>query len=134
MATADTTGVARGVEVVGNYAYIADDYKGVQVIDVSNPSSPRLVGAQISTDAPALSLRAQGRYLYLAKAGSISGGADGLVVFDISNPVAPKPSHLAAQLPDRIATICDRRSGNVSDGFQDPALQLSVDGIHRLTK
>jgi len=85
----NTTGTARGVEVVGNYAYVAADSTGVQVIDVSNPFSPKLVGVPISTDAPALSLRAQGKYLYLTKAGSISGGSNGLVVFDLTNPARP---------------------------------------------
>ncbi len=36
----DTPGSARGVEVVGDLAYVADYDSGLRVIDVSNPSSP----------------------------------------------------------------------------------------------
>jgi hypothetical protein len=32
------------VYVSGNYAYVADGYAGLRVIDVSNPSNPREVG------------------------------------------------------------------------------------------
>lgn len=35
----DTPGVARGVTVVGSYAYVADGNFGLQVIDVSNPAT-----------------------------------------------------------------------------------------------
>jgi hypothetical protein len=83
----DTTGMARGVEVVGNYAYVADDVKGLQVVDISNPGAPRLVGAAIPTPGAAQSVRAQGRYLFLAQA--TLGGTNGLLVFDLANPAAP---------------------------------------------
>jgi hypothetical protein len=38
-------GVVRDVAVSGSYAYVADGDAGLRVIDVSNPSSPREVGA-----------------------------------------------------------------------------------------
>jgi hypothetical protein len=40
----DTPGWAEGVAVSGTYAYVADNWVGLRVIDVSNPSSPREVG------------------------------------------------------------------------------------------
>ena len=36
----DTSGNAWGVQVVGNYAYVADGFSGLQIIDISNPSTP----------------------------------------------------------------------------------------------
>ena len=33
-------GNARDVFVSGNYAYLANDYGGLRIVDVSNPSSP----------------------------------------------------------------------------------------------
>ncbi|MFQ5616064.1 MAG: LVIVD repeat-containing protein [Anaerolineales bacterium] len=33
-------GIVQDVYVAGNYAYVADDYQGLRVIDVSNPVSP----------------------------------------------------------------------------------------------
>jgi hypothetical protein len=43
--SADTRGIAWGVHVVGDYAYVATGYKGIQVVDVSSAASPLLVGA-----------------------------------------------------------------------------------------
>ena len=40
----DTSGYAWGVAVSGNYAYVADDAAGLQVIDVSNPANCVRVG------------------------------------------------------------------------------------------
>ncbi len=37
-------GYACGVAVSGNYAYVADENAGLQVIDVSNPANPQRVG------------------------------------------------------------------------------------------
>ena len=37
-------GMRVGVAVAGNYAYVADDDAGLQVIDVSNPANPRAGG------------------------------------------------------------------------------------------
>ncbi|MFM6605702.1 MAG: hypothetical protein ACKPH3_16785, partial [Dolichospermum sp.] len=33
----DTSGSAIGVQVVGDYAYVADHDSGLQIIDISNP-------------------------------------------------------------------------------------------------
>ena len=38
-----TPGDALGVDVEGGYAFIADGYKGLAIIDVSDPTSPRLL-------------------------------------------------------------------------------------------
>ena len=40
----DTSGFATGVQVVGNYAYVANGYSGLQIIDISNPTTPTLKG------------------------------------------------------------------------------------------
>jgi hypothetical protein len=37
----DTSGDAFGVAVSGNYAYVADELDGLQVIDISNPANPQ---------------------------------------------------------------------------------------------
>ncbi|NCS55323.1 MAG: hypothetical protein GPJ23_25190 [Microcystis aeruginosa G13-05] len=40
----DTSGNANGVQIVGNYAYVADEGSGLQIIDISNPVAPTLKG------------------------------------------------------------------------------------------
>jgi hypothetical protein len=42
-----TSGSARGVYVSGKYAYVTDETAGLQIIDISTPSSPSLVGNMI---------------------------------------------------------------------------------------
>ncbi len=41
----DTPGSAYGVAVSGSYAYVADGWSGLQVMDISVPESPSIVGA-----------------------------------------------------------------------------------------
>ena len=41
--TYDTTGMAVGVSLSGNYAYVADYESGLHIIDISTPSSPSLL-------------------------------------------------------------------------------------------
>ena len=40
----DTSGAAVGVAVSGNYAFVADKNDGLDIIDISDPSSPTLTG------------------------------------------------------------------------------------------
>ncbi len=80
--TYDTTGNAYGVYVSGKYAYVADDLSGLQVIDISTPSSPTLVGTY-NTSGNAYGVYVSGKYAYVADDGS------GLQVIDISTPSNP---------------------------------------------
>lgn len=72
---------ARDVAVVGDYAYVAD-HSGLTVLDVSDPSSPRLVGSLETYRHWAMSVAADGHYAYLAD-------ADGVAVVDVSIPESP---------------------------------------------
>jgi hypothetical protein len=78
------SGAAWDVAVVGNYAYVAASPHGLQVVDVSNPAAPKLVG---SCDTPALpeAVAAAGHHAF------VTVGRHGLRIFDVSNPAAPKP-------------------------------------------
>ena len=40
----DTPGSALGVAVAGNYAYVADNDRGLRVINVANPAAPGEIG------------------------------------------------------------------------------------------
>jgi hypothetical protein len=57
----DTPGYASGVAVSGTYAYVADVWEGLRVIDVSNPSSPREVGAFMTRRGMPVAWRSRGR-------------------------------------------------------------------------
>ncbi|MFN6271418.1 MAG: DUF4347 domain-containing protein [Microcystis sp.] len=77
----DTPGWAFGVEVVGNYAYLADYDSGLQIIDISNPTNPIFKG-NYDTDG-AWDVEVVGNYAYLAD------GSSGLQIINISNPTNP---------------------------------------------
>ena len=53
----DTPGFARAVDIEGTTAYVADFESGIQVIDISSPQNPVIVGT-IATLAQALDVDA----------------------------------------------------------------------------
>ena len=72
---------AWAVQVVGNYAYVADDSSGLQIVDLSDPASPAVVS---SYDTPnrAIDICVSGQYAYIADFNSLQ-------IIDISNPLSP---------------------------------------------
>ena len=72
-----------GVDVQGNYAYLADWEDGLRVIDVSDPSTPIEVGF-LDTPGNALGIVVVGNLAYVA-----DGYEGGLRIIDVSNPVEP---------------------------------------------
>jgi hypothetical protein len=75
-------GVANGVHVSGNYAYVADGNAGLQIIDVTDPANLFVAGA-CDTPYYAYSVCVSGNYAYVAV------GDSGLVVIDIATPTIP---------------------------------------------
>jgi hypothetical protein len=71
------------VQVVGNYAYVADGWSGLQIIDISNPAAPTFKG-NYNTSGTAYDVQIVGNYAYVAY-----GSSGGLQIIDISNPAAP---------------------------------------------
>jgi len=57
------------VQVTGNYAYVADDVAGLQVIDVSNPANPVRTGG-FNTSGATKGAQVVGNYAYVANADS----------------------------------------------------------------
>jgi RHS repeat-associated protein len=70
------------VQIVGNYAYVADSGSGLQIIDISNPAAPTLKGNYNTSDY-AWDVQIVGNYAYVADIVS------GLQIIDISNPATP---------------------------------------------
>ncbi|NCQ76500.1 MAG: hypothetical protein GPI98_24010 [Microcystis aeruginosa W13-13] len=78
----DTSGRADDVQVVGNYAYVADSGSGLQIIDISNPATPTLKG-NYNTSGYAYGVQIVGNYAYVADR---EGGLKILDVSDFTNP------------------------------------------------
>ncbi|MBU2053234.1 MAG: hypothetical protein KJ721_03250, partial [Nanoarchaeota archaeon] len=74
-------GNAQHIHVQGSYVYAATN-SGLQIIDVSNPKVPQIVGT--ITPAPLKSVYVQGNYAYLT-----DNNNNILYVISISNPSAP---------------------------------------------
>jgi len=60
-----TPGSARDVAISGSHAYVADYGSGLQVIDISDPSSPWIVGG-VNTPGAAYGVAVAGNYVYMA--------------------------------------------------------------------
>lgn len=81
-------GTGQGLAISGKYAYVAVFDKGIQVIDISNPASPRSVGTNstgysLGGGIMALGIAVSGKTAYV---GTTYGFAD----YDISDPTAPR--------------------------------------------
>jgi hypothetical protein len=77
----NTPSYAYDVAVAGSYAYVADGYAGLRVIDISDPTAPLEVGS-CSTPGDAHGVAVAGSYAYVAD------GSGGLRVIDVSDPSA----------------------------------------------
>jgi hypothetical protein len=78
----DTPGDARDVAVEGNYAYVADRYSGLRIMDISDPTNPALAGVY-NTSGIAYGVTIDGDYAY------VSDDDEGVKVIDISDPTNP---------------------------------------------
>jgi len=76
----DMPGVASGVYVIGDYAYVANGEFGLLVVDISDPSDPSLRG--ILFNEPVYNIHVLGSYVY-------GSNVDTLLVIDVSNPEMP---------------------------------------------
>jgi hypothetical protein len=78
-------GYAKGLDIVNNFAYVANGQGGLQIIDISNPESTFVVGSYITAnEANAVAIR--DTFAYLAITSSSNGG---LVIANVADPTAP---------------------------------------------
>ena len=77
----ETAGDGLGIQVVGNLAYVADNYDGLQILDVSNPAAVTRLGGY-DTPSNAFDVQVVGNLAYVADFTA------GLQILDVSNPAA----------------------------------------------
>ncbi len=82
---ADPSDNPNQIYISGNYAYVSSAFRGVKILDISNPTNPVQVGL-INNDsgAEAVQLYVQGHYLYIAQKHY------GVAVYDVSDPTNPQ--------------------------------------------
>jgi len=82
----DTPGDALNLAVSGNYAYIADNYQGLRVVDISNPSLP----VEVTTVMPNTSAGSTTDVVIANQRAYVAESYDhGLHILDISDPTNP---------------------------------------------
>jgi hypothetical protein len=78
-----TPGIAYGVSVSSNKAYVADDWCGIRVIDVSNVKNPHEIGF-LEIPGYAWDIQVSGSLAF------VSAYDGGLRIIDVSNPAVPR--------------------------------------------
>lgn len=79
----DTPGTASGVDVAGGYAYVADGASGLQIVDISTPTSPQILG-NVPGSSGLGDVVLAGNYAYAV-------GSGRLMILDVSQPSTPNP-------------------------------------------
>ncbi|WP_305042606.1 hypothetical protein [Geoalkalibacter sp.] len=80
----ETPGTLEQVRVAGDMAYLASNWAGVQVVDISEPPRPRVLGVERASFKSAWDLAVDGHLLF------VSDAKQGLVVLDVSDPRRPE--------------------------------------------
>jgi hypothetical protein len=81
--THDSLEKANDIKVIGDYAYVADNVRGLMILDVHDRADPKLTG-YCPTNGTADALSIQGDYAYIAD------GPEGMKIIDISDKSHPK--------------------------------------------
>ncbi|MFC1658224.1 NosD domain-containing protein [Candidatus Omnitrophota bacterium] len=84
--------LARGIYVLGKYAYIVFSNTGTdtfRIVDVSDPTSPEVVGGgSLSLPDNPIGIYVAGNYAYVT-CNEVDPGTDAFRIIDISNPYSP---------------------------------------------
>jgi hypothetical protein len=115
------------IKFLGQKAYLADSSYGLRVLDISNLSSPQLLGdLRIARSVSGLAVEAEGNYAYVV------GWSAGLHVIDISDPSKltrvggnPIPSLSSVALAGDNLLATSNNSLIVFGKFQPPSLRLT---------
>lgn len=90
----DALAMGRGMALKGNYAYIADNDKGVRVVDIANSTGLTDSGLEIYSIKASISDSAAGTYSVFVSGNTLYSAnlKKGLRVYDITNPESPSDS------------------------------------------
>jgi len=117
----DTPSEPQHIALAGDYAYVADYLSGLQVIDISDPTSPTIAGSYDTQDYATFTALA-GDYAY------VTDWTSGLQVIDISDPTSPTlagsydtpGSAIGVALAGDYAYVADDLSGLQVIDISDP--------------
>jgi len=129
--------LAADVAVRDGYAFVADASNGLQVVDVSDPASPELVGGALAPEYEHPSLGYSVDVAIDGGVAVIAAQASGLHVFDITNPTVPiyvasietLDRALAVELRGSVAYVADQSGGLVVCDLSVPSEPRIVTSI-----
>jgi hypothetical protein len=132
---ANITGDAWAVTVVGRYAYVPSQHNGLEIVDISDPMNPSIVG-EADTDRFAWDVAVVGRYAYVAD------DDNGLEIIDVSNPTSPSivggvdtaDTAYGIAVAGRYAYVADALTGLIIIDVSDPTnpsivSEVNTDGL-----
>jgi hypothetical protein len=119
--------------VTGTVAYVAGSYSGLQVIDVSDPASPAILGS-VFTPGFALGVAVSGTMAYVAYAGDYDSG---LQVIDVSDPASPAilgsvftPYPSGVAVSGTVAYVADYLAGLLAIDVSDPGSPVILGSVN----
>jgi hypothetical protein len=112
MGSSGIAGDAESVQVIGNYAYVADGYYGPLIINVANPAMPIQTGGYHPSSGYPLDVSISGNYAFIAN-------YDSLLAVNVSNPINPALAgnyalsdyHVAVHVSGGLAYVADASWG-----------------------
>lgn len=117
-----TGGSVLGLDLIGTTAYLAAGESGLVVVDIANPSSPRVLG-QFNSPGMASDVQVVGSTAFVAD------GDSGLLMLDVTDPSAIRRlslantpgSALALEVANSVVYLADKESGLQVIDVTDPA-------------
>ncbi len=85
----DTDGLSHGVSIKGKYAYVADGFAGLKIIDISNHKAPIIVGSYYGGESDLPIINSAKKVVIRGKYAYIATSFTGLQIIDITNPIHP---------------------------------------------
>ena len=119
------------VDVVGDLAYIAASFSGLQIVDVSDRANPKILGVGVETQSFARDVKVIGSTAYVADQSM------GLQLIDVTNPLAPLLAErvdtpgIALDLVFRnnLVYVADEFSGLQIIDVSDPTTPTLIGGV-----
>jgi len=125
------------VRVAGSYAFVANHYHGLVIVDVADPAAPAIVSS-MDVGGIVVDVEISGDFAYLV----MDSYPDGLKVVDVSDPASPQlvaslaPAAREARIVGMLLLLATFQEGLQIFDIADPAapqLLASIPAIDRVT-
>ncbi len=88
-----------GIKLVGNLAYVADEYVGLHIVDITNSMNPAIIGS-LKTVGTAVRVAVNGQYTYLVENLGNNGALRIIDTLVSGNPILLNSVNISANIRD----------------------------------